>query len=222
VREPFSNHCVQILGTSRFPAGEIDSATHMFPQTILEPQDDPQFLAVVDRLIAGLAQRDRPEEIRTIVIDNWFDHKWLRYSGYGIVALHGNPWMPVAKEEHRQDQLTFPPFPPNRVVAEYFFARGSNGEYDEQAAVHLVHARHRQRSSRNIHRRVAAFCKSGLFVWYSSGSAANQKGSAMVYSVDKGVTAAWYAAWSVRSGWQLDRVKGVDRHIVTTLMGGEH
>jgi hypothetical protein len=59
----------------------------MLPYTVRQPQDDPTFLAVVDRIVATIVCRDWPEEVYLVYIDNWFDHKWLRYSGYGVVAF---------------------------------------------------------------------------------------------------------------------------------------
>jgi hypothetical protein len=191
----------------------------MLPHTSLEPQDDPAFLAVVDRLVVSLVRRDWPEEVYLIHIDNWFDHKWLRFSGYGIIAFPGGyPWIVTAKEEHRQEQLTFPPFSPNRVVAQYFFRRITRTMYEEQAPVHSIHRQKRQHSSRNLHRRVVDFASSGLFVWYSSGSAANRRGSLLVYSTRNGDVAAWYAAFGDRQGWRLDQVKGIDRQAVRRLL----
>jgi hypothetical protein len=194
----------------------------MLPHTVLEPQDDPAFLVVVDRIVAGLACRDEPDEVYLVHIDNWFDHKWLKYSGYGVVAFPGGyPWFPVAKKEHHQTQLTFPPFTPNRVVAQYLFGRVADRRYEEQAPRRLIHRRERQRSSRNLHRRVVDFCQSGLSVWYSSGSAASRRGSLLVYSVREGAVAAWYASFSERQGWRVDRVKGIAQEAVESVAAQE-
>jgi hypothetical protein len=38
----------------------------MLPHTVLEPQDNPAFLGVVDRIIAALVRRDRPVEVYLI------------------------------------------------------------------------------------------------------------------------------------------------------------
>ncbi len=193
----------------------------MLPRTALEPRDDPAFLAVVDQIIAALARRDRPDEVYLVPIDNWFDHKWLGYSGSGVVAFpQGYPWVLVAKEEHRQDRLTFPPFAPNRVVAQYLFCRVAEGAYEEHAPARLIHRRQRQRSAMNLHRRVADFTRSGLFVWYSSGSAANRRGSVLVYSAYEGAVVGWYAGFSDRRGWRVDRVEGIDRDTVVSLATG--
>jgi hypothetical protein len=191
----------------------------MLPHTVLEPRDDPAFLAVVDRLVAAVVRRDRPEEVYLVHIDNWFDQKWLGYSGSGVSAFPGGyPWFLTAKEEHRQDHLTFPPFTPSRVVAQYLFCRIGDEVYEEQAPAHLIHREERQRSAKSLHRRVTDFSRSGLFVWYSSGSAANRRGSLLVYSVREGDVAAWYAGFSERQGWKLDQVKGIGREIVLLLV----
>ena len=192
------------------------------PSTVVEPQDDPAFLAIVDHIIAALVYQDRPEEVYLVHIDNWFDHKWLRYSGYGVIAFpQGYPWILVAKEEHRQEQLTFPPFTPNRVVAQYLFCRVANASYEEQAPAHLIHRRERQRSAKNLHRRVTDFSSSGLFVWYSSGSVTNRRGSLMVYNIRQDAVATWYAGFSDRKGWRLDQAEGIGRETVALLMGRE-
>jgi hypothetical protein len=191
----------------------------MLPRTVLEPQDDPAFLAVVDRILATLVCQDRPDDLYLVHIDNWFDRKWLRYSGYGVIAFpQGYPWILVAKEEHRQKQLTFPPFTPNRVVSQYLFCRVANVGYEEQVPAQLIHRRDRQRSAKNLHRRVTNFSRSGLFVWYSSGSVANGRGSLLVYSVKQDAVAAWYAGFSDRGGWRLDQAEGIGRDVVVSLM----
>src|SRR4051812_10758479 len=96
----------------------------MFPQTVPEPRDDPAFLAVIDQILLAPVRRDRPDDVYLVHLDNWFGPKWLRYSGRGVVAF---PYgyaanIVVALDDHHQDQLTFPPFTRNRVVAQHYFA----------------------------------------------------------------------------------------------------
>src|SRR4051812_48905705 len=129
----------------------------MFPHTNLEPQDDPAFLAIIDRMIANLVSRNGPDEVHLIHIDNWFDRKWLRFSGYGIVRNPDNPFSEVAKEEKNKDKKPFPPFTPNRIVAQYLYCRMSDGNYEERPPSRLVHRRGRRSSSENLHRRAADF-----------------------------------------------------------------
>jgi hypothetical protein len=195
----------------------------MFPHTSLEPRDDPAFLAVVDRILLRLVRRLRPQDVYLVHIDNWFGPKWLRYSGKGVVAFpYGYTQnIVVALDDHYQDQLTFPPFTRNRVIGQYHFPRFPSGDYEEQAPAHLVHRRRYRWKEQTLHRRVADFSESGLFVWYSSGSAATRRASLLVYVVHRGTADAWYAGFSERRGWQLDQVKGTSREAVSALMAPE-
>lgn len=54
-------------------------------QIAAEDTDDPQFVILLNSLIRGLIVEDAPQELWIIKIDNWFDHKWLRFSGIGTV-----------------------------------------------------------------------------------------------------------------------------------------
>jgi hypothetical protein len=196
----------------------------MLPHTGLEPRDDPAFLALVDRIIAGLVRREQPVDVHLIHVDNWFGAKWLRYSGKGVVAFpDGYPHdILVALDDHYQDQLTLPPFSRNRIVAQYYFCRLGSGEYEEQAAPVAVHRRRWRWKEQNLHRRVASLSRSGLFIWYSSGSVVNRRGSLLVYGVSGDATTAWYAGFTERNGdWRADHVKGVSRSIVSSLLAHE-
>jgi hypothetical protein len=90
----------------------------------VERDDDRTFLAWVSQLIDAL---DDPEvdDLVVVRIRNWFDHKWLRFSGIGRVefthvALNHQG---VSLEALSQSKLTFPPFTPSRIVAETHFTK---------------------------------------------------------------------------------------------------
>ncbi len=183
----------------------------MAPETFAEPDDDPAFLACVDRIIAGLIGRHRPEELYLVRIANWFDHKWLRYSGIGRVAFQGGLLIHTALDEFRQEQITFPPFTPNRVVTQHYFCRTTRGDFEEQAPAQLVHRTERAHSAKNLHRRIADVGRSAVFLWFSSRSAPNGRGSVMAYSIGSPDVDAWYAALRHDTGWRLGQVKGVSR-----------
>lgn len=55
-------------------------------QVVAGENDDPGFIRLVNLLIAGVVNRYSPLQLWIIHIDNWFDLKWLRFSGYGLVA----------------------------------------------------------------------------------------------------------------------------------------
>ncbi len=180
----------------------------MAPATFVESDDAPAFLAVVDQIIAGLVEQHAPEEFYLVRIANWFDHRWLRFSGIGRVPFNGVSTH-TALDEFHQEQLTFPPFTPNRVTSQHYFALTNRGQFEEQAPVQLIHGTARGHSAKNLHRRVADFSRSAVFVWFSSHSAANGRGSVMVYTVCSRHVDAWYAGFQYDASWRLGHVKGI-------------
>ena len=178
-------------------------------ETYAGPDDDPAFLACVDRIIAGVVERQAPEEVYVVRIGNWFDHKWLRFSGIGRVPFCGVS-IDTALDEFSHEQITFPPFTPNRVIAKHYFCRTARGDFEE-ASAHVVHHSAREHSPKNLQRRVADFSRSAVFVWFSSHSAVNGRGSVMAYTVCSRHVDAWYAAFSDTASWRLARVKGISR-----------
>src|SRR4051812_41845107 len=80
----------------------------------LEPEvdDDPAFLQLVNRLVDGVLAVHTQEDARIFKIDNWFDHKWLRFSGKAVGAV--GVW---------QAPPTLPPFVANRLVRRWHFRR---------------------------------------------------------------------------------------------------
>ena len=82
--------------------------------------DDPQFVDLVRWIISAELELKPVQEIIVIRIDNWFDHKWLDFSGIGRVAFgtyYDFPTPDRALDEFRQRKKTFPPFSPKRVIA---------------------------------------------------------------------------------------------------------
>lgn len=47
--------------------------------------DDRNFISIVNSVADGIGNHSgAPNELWIIHIDNWFDHKWLRFSGTGV------------------------------------------------------------------------------------------------------------------------------------------
>src|SRR5829696_2437383 len=82
-------------------------------EILTKQSDDPEFVELVKHVIAGCVHDGFPRTIIVIKIDNWFDHKWLGFSGKGRVGFgfHGDYLvdMDTALDEFRQDQITLPP-----------------------------------------------------------------------------------------------------------------
>jgi hypothetical protein len=182
--------------------------------------DDPYFIALLDSLVSGLVKRETPEGLWIIQIDNWFDHKWLRFSGIGTVDFRFPAFMnryDAALNEFYQDKVTFPPFTPNRVTAQWSFAR-VGGNYVEVPS-QVPHRYEKQPSEANLQRRVQDFNRSASFVWYSANTVANGRGSVMVYNVATDGVQCWFAAFTRQETWKLHATKGVSREEVENLLG---
>lgn len=182
---------------------------------------DAGFLDCVDRVVAGLVFRYRPRLVCIVRIRRWFDHRWLSFSGKGRVFFDP-PWpshVGVSLDEFHQEKLTFPPFAPTRVATEHHWERTSEGNYARAAERFRIHSAERQHSSANLQRRVADLTDSALFVWFSSTSEKDERGSMMVYVVNGGVTIPWFASMRpAHTGWTLGEVRGLGRAEVQELL----
>jgi hypothetical protein len=181
--------------------------------------DDPYFIMLVDSLVRGLVMREFPEGLWVIQIDNWFDHKWLRFSGNGTVDYQFPALLNLydaAHDEFYQDKVTFPPFNPNRVMAQWSFARAGDDYVEVPSSV--PHRSKKQPSRANLQKRVQAFACSGCFIWYSANTVANGRGSVMVYNVTADQVKCWFAAFARRHEWKLHKTKGISREDVEELI----
>ena len=162
--------------------------------------DAPGFIARVRRIIGGAVAVHRPPELRIVPIDDWFGSKWLAFSGKTLGAL--GVW---------RTSLTVPPFHPHRVVDEARWIDQTAGYREAPAAATPLHIE--QPSERNLVRRAADVAPGAALAWYSSRSAANQRGAAMLYVPDaEGIYSAWYAAFAESTPeWRITRVKGISR-----------
>ena len=186
--------------------------------------DDPQFITLLNSLVCGLAEKDKPQELWIIQIDNWFDYKWLRFSGIGVVPFQFPAIMKRddgALDEFYQDKVTFPPFTPNRVLGQWSFVR-IDDHYAEAPLRVLPHQSEKQPSETNLHRRIEDFSRSASFVWCSTKTLANGRASVMVYKVAFGRVEAWFAAFNREQGWKLNATKGMSRDDVQKLIDEHH
>lgn len=180
--------------------------------------DDPAFIEALVGLILRYTASHTPEQVWVIHIDNWFDHKWLRFSGYGTVAsgFAMDRWDSVKVEFYR-DGLTFPPFSPNRVISQCSYLRRGH-EYVEAALPLLPHIMERQPSESNLNRRIHSLSGPGCFIWYSGNTVANGRGSVMLYNVKADAAECWFAAFKRdECSWRVATTKGADRRYVDSF-----
>lgn len=175
----------------------------------LYPQDgdDRRFLGIVGRSVDAICEDVR--DLWIVRVDNWFDHKWLRFSGKGRVPFDGasSSHPGVALDEFFQDQLTFPPFSPRRILQQNCWTSA-----EPSASTSLIHRRVLQHSATNLHRRVSDFSDSMVAIWFSSRTEDNRQGSVMQYTSQNGTLDAWYVSFRLQhSSWQVLRTKGIAR-----------
>jgi hypothetical protein len=190
--------------------------------------DDNDFIALMGTVIGGVLAEGQADQVWLIQIDNWFDHKWLRFSGNGSSASWMFAGVPSfgsiaqrfdsVKNPFFQSKITFPPFSPGRILGQWSFLK-SGHEYIEFPFPSVPHKTEKVRSESNLHRHVQDFTGSACLVWYSGNTIANDRGSLMVYTVRDSQISSWYAAFQRREGWSLSKTKGISGAEILRLMG---
>jgi hypothetical protein len=181
----------------------------------VEGSDDPGFVALLNAVVRNIVASHQPTNVWLIRIDNWFDHKWLRFSGYGLAAsnIPLDNWDTVKKEFH-QDKVTFPPFTPNRVISQCSYVKQGE-DYCEAASPLLPHRTESQHTSASLQKRIQEFTDSAVFVWFSSNTVANGRGSVMIYRVMGDTTECWFAGFQREEiTWKVASTKGIARNHV--------
>jgi hypothetical protein len=186
-----------ILGGVLSPVDD-DAAAVAAPRVEVAPDDDPGFIACVERVTAASVVRFRSELACLVRVRGWFAHRWL----------------PPA-----DDHLAFPPFTRDRVAEERHWARRSDGAYVPTPTVTPVHNSRPHRNANDRRRRALAFTRSGLFVWYSSGTLHARRGSVMSYVVHDGRALPWFASLVPgEPAWRAKVVKGLGVTDVADLL----
>ena len=172
--------------------------------------DADAYIELVRDTIAGALKASRVEEAYVIHIDNWFDRKWMKFSGNRVMPADlgsGVPWTETRDACHLPE-LTLPPFSPNRVVAwTYYSWNAYSGEFEAGPSEFIPHVW--QSSDRNLERRVADVGDSVAFVWFTGNTEVNGRGSLMTYLSRSGVTETWFASLVREGDWKVQTVAGI-------------
>src|SRR5689334_1103039 len=164
--------------------------------------DDPEFISKVERVALGAISAYQPDDLFLTQVKGWFDHKWLKFSGKVLGAV--GVW---------KNDVTVPPFNPNRILEERRFVRTSE-EWREVATSIHVH----QGSSENLKRTLRQFSASGFFMWFTGETLKNGKGSIMGYSTHGQDGDAWFVAFEKKpTGWKASRHDGISPRMFGAL-----
>ena len=163
---------------------------------------DESFVAIVERILSGTLKSHPFQEVYVVLIDNWFDHKWLEFNSN-----------PIDNDELGwRARLKLPPFEPSRVMEQSCFRKQTSDlfRYEEFTSNPL----HLSTSNRSL----AEICLSGAFVWYSFVGDRSDRGSVMVYLNREGKGAAWYASFVKHPNWHINKVKGISQRELAELL----
>ena len=171
-------------------------------------ESDQDFASLVSRVCTSEARLLEPEFVYIVEVDHCFDRKWKAFSG--VIDLQLGTWL--------GPHLRVPPFHPHRVVRELVYQRdaGAEGGYRAIPAkpLHINQASHR-----NVHRQLRRIVPSGLFVWYSGGTAVAEQGTILTYRIKPPQEASWFASFRKSRDWRIDRMHGISRRALELLVG---
>ena len=171
----------------------------------IDIDDAPDFIKNINSIIIALIDRHKFEEVSIIKIENWFDHKWLNYSGKSVVQFHGGQFIEAALQDEWREKITVPPFNPNRVLSEKVFITNPSINKTFDKRIHRIKA-----SNDNLHNRIIDYSDNGLFVWYSSNTQKNTKGSVMFYKVQNRIVDTFFVSFESKKGnWEISKTKNI-------------
>lgn len=175
----------------------------------VEKGDAPEFIDIINTIMGLLVFQYSIKEVVYIKINNWFDHKWLNYSGNTLVpfdfgGLEEFEGVDVALQSEWREKITVPPFHPKRVVYSKFFRKQNTGNQKIKKRIHQL-----KMSNDNIHNRIADYTSDGLVLWFSSNTKLNQRGSLMVYRVQDNQVITFYATIEKLDEWMITKTKGI-------------
>jgi hypothetical protein len=159
--------------------------------------DDEIFIEIVERFINKSISFYKPNEVYVIKTDNWFDHKWVEFSGK--VSGELGVWL---------RELRVPPFVPDRIVEELHFQKDDK-EYKLQEArnLHIYQA-----SEENALRKIKNFTDSAILVWFNGNTNICSQACLMFYQVENEVETAWYISFLKKETWKLYKTMNISRN----------
>jgi hypothetical protein len=168
----------------------------------IEDTDHPTFVADVNVITQNIVTLYAPAELIIVKIDNWFNHKWLEFSGKILGAL--GIW---------KRKLTVPPFVPNRVLWERSFSFPSGTERMDRPALHVS-----MPSSDAVQRKFSNVAPDAAILWFSGNSKTNNRGAIMSCIPTSEMHWAWYAGWSRDHSWNTAGLKGISATELSALL----
>jgi hypothetical protein len=179
---------------------------------IPEIDDAPDFIRQVEQVANGLLRRHAPKSLVLVKIDNWFGSNWLGFSGkaMGAIGVWSKPY------NHPPDNITIPPFVPNRVVSQRRFAGPAYEEIDSGRPIHK-----QIRSSVALYRKASTTAPKAALIWYSGNSKTAGRGAVMAYVSVGSSYWPWYAALETGEPWRVTETWDIKRDDLLGLIAQE-
>jgi hypothetical protein len=168
-------------------------------------RDNPDYIRNVERIFNNRISKWTPKDLYVTRIDNWFDEKWVKFSGTIMHEI----------SIHKLVDITVPPFHPNRVEKSDFY-RKANGAYGKQKVGKRLHII--QESTNNLKRKISDFSDNGLFLWYSGNTMTNKKGSLMGYFVMEEDCFTFYLTLTMDKNWNAEKAIGLRKKEIQTIL----
>lgn len=111
------------------------------------------------------------------------------------------------------DELTIPPFVPNRILSERTVVGPPYIDVLNDRSLHMSVA-----SSIALTRRAGEFAPGAILMWYSGGSISIGRGSVMAYIPTEDVYSTWYTEWASSESWRLVKRIGIQPDDLSRLM----
>ena len=160
-----------------------------------------------EKIIQSRINLWNPTDIFVNRIDNWFDQKWMEFSG---TIMHE---VSIWKEE-----TTIPPFHPNRVESSDFYQKIAE-LYVKKENLQTLHIY--QESKDNLKRYASEFTNDGLFIWYSGNSKINGVGTLMCYLIRESECQPFFITLSEKKDWNVSQTKGILRNEIQSIIENE-
>ena len=162
-----------------------------------EEGDAEDFRKSVEGIVCGVCRAYAPDELMLVRIENWFDRKWVGFSG----KLHGSVGI------WKQD-LTVPPFVPSRVCWQHRYSRAGNSkDYEITLPGPNLHISTKVAAAKN--RFLPKVAPGMALVWFSSNSERNEKAALMAYIPVGNEYWVWYAGYRRNGAWKPGQLLGI-------------
>ena len=165
--------------------------------------DDIDFISKVQILTNEIIKDLNPNEVYLFKVDNWFDTKWLSFTGK-ILGVLGT-W-------NYDDDSRIPPFSPNRIIEKAYYELNELKTYEKLKSNLQIHKK--QPAENNLNRRIIDVSDSAIFVWYSSNTLMNGQGSLMVYPVENEKCQPFFVGFRKNMDWDIINAPGSNKKML--------